>query len=105
MARSVPVIQHHSPAVRFALIGFDDAGFEFAAASDDALDRVRLAGEHRIRILFQPTEEVRIEDDAVFDDLRQAATELPLGQGGEEASIDPDAGGLVDRADQVFPAG
>ena len=52
-------------------------------------------------MVFQLVEEGGIEDDAVLDHLGQAAPQLAYRQR-IQVGVDPDAGGLVEVADDVL---
>ncbi len=56
-------------------------------------------------VALQLGEELGVEDDAVLDDLGQAAAELAVRQGPQGLGVDPDADRLVERADDVLGAG
>src|SRR5207244_3465016 len=47
-------------------------------------------------------EEIRIENDAVFDDFRKAAAVVAVGQGVKSRDVDPDADRLMENADHVL---
>ena len=55
-----------------------------------------------VGLVLQLGEERTIEDDAVLDDLGQPATKLPIRQGLQRLGVDPDAGRLVERPDDVL---
>ena len=54
---------------------------------------------------LQAGEELGVEDHAVLDDLGQAAPQLAVRQGPQGFGVDPDAGRLIKRADDVLGVG
>ena len=55
--------------------------------------------------MFEVVEKIRIENDAVLDDLGQSAAELAVGQRAQRRAVDAHADGLMKRADQVLARG
>ena len=64
-----------------------------------------VAAEDRVGVALEAGEEVAVEDHAVLDDLGQPAPQLAVGRVRRVARIDPDAGRLMEGADDVLGAG
>ena len=98
----VAVVQHRPQARLLALVLLDDV----ALSRQLRATMCRTASGSRCRIglgvRLQVGEELRVEDDAVLDDLGQAAAVLAVGQRGQGGRVDPDADRLVEGADQVL---
>jgi RNA polymerase sigma factor (sigma-70 family) len=98
----VAVVQHRPQPRLLALVLLDDVGLQPARPGDDVPHRLRVAPQHRVGVGLLPGEEVRVEDHAVLDHLGQPAPVLALRQRGQGGRVDPDAGRLVEGADEVL---
>jgi len=84
------------------LVLADDGRLDLARARDHVDSGLALKCEHRVRMLLEVGEEVRIVDDAVLDDLAEPRRDLALRQRFHHGEVHEDALGLVERADEVL---
>ena len=82
----------------------DDRGLDLAAAADRVGER---GGVERAELAYgalEPREELRVDDHAVLDHLREAGRELARRQRRERVRVGEHRDGLVERADHVLRA-
>ena len=95
MAEGVAEIEQGAPALGLALVAGDDRRLGARRWLDRMRARRRVAGDQGRAIRLAPGEEVRIADQAVFDDLGIAGAQLARGAGcrAQAGSISTSAGG------------
>ena len=103
MGEGVAVVEDHAQPRLLALVLLDHVGLEPAAPGDDRDENLRFSGPHRRGVRFEEGEELGVEDGAVLHHLGEPAEELALRERVEVGGVDPDAGRLVERDDQVLP--
>ena len=64
--------------------------------------RCGIAREQAVAIAFAPGEEIRVVDQAIFDDFGIAGAGFAGRQAVERGGVDQDQRGLVEAADQIF---
>ena len=101
VAVSMAQIQQGAQAA-FAFVGGHDLGLQLAAAADTVGQRLHIQRHQRIDVVFQPDEELAIEDDPVFDDFSQARREFTRRQRFQTIQINHHRSGLIESADHVF---
>ena len=89
----------------FAFVGGHDLGLQLAAAADTVRQRLHIQRHQRIDVVFQPDEELAIEDDPVFDDFSQAGREFTRRQRFQAIQINHHRSGLIESADHILPSG
>ncbi|MNX86132.1 hypothetical protein D3C86_1180010 [compost metagenome] len=100
MAEGVAEVEQRAHAV-FFLVGHHHIGLGLAAGRN-RLDAGGAAGADFIPVLFQPEEEIRLVDQAIFDDFGVTSAELPRAQRIEHRRIRQHQIGLVENADEVL---
>ena len=86
-------------------VGGDEAGLGADAGGDGVMTRVAVAGDQRRAMILAPVEESGIVDQAIFDDLGIARTELALVERIEQRGIGDDQGRHVEASDEVLLPG
>ena len=64
-----------------------------------------IASQQSGTIRLAPGKEVRVVDQAIFDDFGIARAELAAGEGGQRRGVDDDQRRLMKGADQIFARG
>ena len=100
MAEGVAEIEQRAVAL-LGLVARDDGGLGFAAHRD-GVAQLGAACEHRLPVRFEPGEEMRPVDQAVFDDFGIAGGEFARRQGGEAVGVGEHERRLMEGADQIL---
>ena len=98
----VAEIEQRAGARRLAFVFGHDPRLGGDAGRDCLFQRRRIARQHRTAIVFQPGEEFRIAEHAVFQNLGVTGAHLAIGQRVERRQIGKHQRGLVKGTDQVF---
>lgn len=80
MAEAVAQIEQRADIPRLAFVGGDDPGLRRDAVRDGISARGGIAGQQRGAVRLAPGKEVRIVDQAIFDDFGIARTEFAAGR-------------------------
>ena len=72
MCKGMPVIQNGSQAGGFQFIVLDDSGLQFATAFDNMAHGMRFTLCQILGMVFQPVEELGIQDHSVLDNFGES---------------------------------
>ena len=86
----------------FTLVRLDDARLGAATLDNGVTARVYVSGGNRGTLRLEPSEELRVANEAVFDHLGVARQKLPLRQSLKNVHVNDHEPRLVERPDQVL---
>ena len=101
MAEGVAEIERGAHA-GLALVRRHDLGLVAARTLDGLGQRIRVAFQQPVQVLFEPDKKRRVADEAVLDDLGQPGREFTVGKRVERVGVDNHRARLVERADHVL---